>query len=119
MFGFRWLQRIRLPFGFRSTVSRSGVGYSWGVPGLRIGVSPTGRKWISFGFPGIGLSFFRYLGRGNSQRDAVFIDDDEVVEFSNVNSERTINDNQQNQNNSHVRNNSNSESKISKWKNLK
>lgn len=34
---------------------------SWGVPGLRFGVSPSGRKYISFGIPGTGLYFIKYL----------------------------------------------------------
>jgi uncharacterized protein YegL len=46
---------------FRTTVSRSGVGFSVGVPGLRLGVSPGGRKYISAGFPGLGLYWIKYF----------------------------------------------------------
>jgi len=119
MFGFRWLQRIRLPFGFRSTVSRSGIGYSWGVPGLRVGVSPSGRKWISLGFPRLGLSFFRYLGNNNTQRDAVFIDDDELVEFNNRQATDTHISDQINEPPSSNRGNTGANPRITRWKNIK
>ena len=56
MFGFRWIQRFKLPFGIRSSLTRRGVGFSWGIPGLRFGVSPSNRKWMSFGFPGLDTS---------------------------------------------------------------
>ena len=46
---------------FRTSVSKSGVGFSWGLPGLRFGVSPNGRKYISVGIPGTGLYMIKYL----------------------------------------------------------
>ena len=86
MFGFRWIQRFRLPFGIRSSLTRRGVGFSWGIPGLRFGVSPSNRKWMSFGFPGLGLYFFRYLDGNNRNKPSQFrnggfvFDDGEVVD---------------------------------------
>ena len=85
MFGFRWVQRIRLPLGFRSSLTRNGLGFSWGIPGLRFGVSPSGRKWISFGFPRIGLYFFRYIGEtrtSNLNGEHIVSDEDEIIEVS-------------------------------------
>ena len=46
---------------FRTSVSKSGVGFSWGLPGLRFGVSPNGRKYLSVGIPGTGLYMIKYL----------------------------------------------------------
>jgi hypothetical protein len=46
---------------FRWSLSQGGVGTSWGIPGLRIGVSPSGKKYICIGMPGTGLYFFKYL----------------------------------------------------------
>ena len=84
MFGFRWVQRFRLPFGFRSSLTRNGLGFSWGIPGLRFGVSPSGRKWMSVGFPRLGLYFFRYLGASNDRSrrtdQGVLLDDGEMLE---------------------------------------
>lgn len=39
----------------RLILSGRGVGWSSGVPGLRYGVSPNGRPYVSVGFPGLGL----------------------------------------------------------------
>jgi hypothetical protein len=47
---------------FRLNLSRRGVGWSWGVPGLRYGVSADGRRYLSVGFPGLGLYWIKYLG---------------------------------------------------------
>lgn len=47
---------------FRLSLSRRGVGWSWGVPGLRYGVSADGRRYVSVGFPGLGLYWIKYLG---------------------------------------------------------
>ncbi|HRO08954.1 MAG: DUF4236 domain-containing protein [Bacteroidetes bacterium] len=57
-----WIFRKIFRFGpFRTTLSKGGVGMSWGIPGFRIGVSPTGRKYLSIGIPGTGLYFLKYL----------------------------------------------------------
>lgn len=57
-----WIFRKIFRFGpFRTTLSKGGVGMSWGIPGFRIGVSPTGRIYLSIGIPGTGLYFLKYL----------------------------------------------------------
>jgi hypothetical protein len=48
---------------FRWTMSKRGVGWSIGIPGLRYGISPTGSRYISFGIPGTGLYYIKYLDR--------------------------------------------------------
>jgi hypothetical protein len=56
--------RFRKTFGrgpFRTTISRRGVGWSFGVPGLRYGVSPGGRRYVSAGILGTGLYWIKYL----------------------------------------------------------
>jgi hypothetical protein len=54
---------------FRTTVSKGGVGMSWGIPGFRFGISPIGRKYFSIGIPGTGLYFIKYLdSKSNSQK---------------------------------------------------
>ncbi len=57
---------------FRATLSKSGVGMSWGIPGFRFGVSPTGRKYFSIGIPGTGLYLNKYLdsNRNNHKSSA-------------------------------------------------
>lgn len=48
---------------FRWTWTKKGVGWSIGVPGLRYGVSPNGSRYVSFGIPGTGLYFIKYLDK--------------------------------------------------------
>jgi hypothetical protein len=45
----------------RTTVSRSGIGVSWGIPGLRVGVSSSGKKYFTIGIPGTGLYCTRFF----------------------------------------------------------
>lgn len=44
-------------------VGGRGVGWSWGIPGFRVGVSGSGQRWFSIGIPGTGLLFYKVLGR--------------------------------------------------------
>ncbi|MBM4045842.1 MAG: DUF4236 domain-containing protein [Planctomycetes bacterium] len=57
-----WRFRKVFRFGpLRWWPSRAGVGYSWGIPGLRIGVSANGSRFLSVGIPGTGLYFIKYF----------------------------------------------------------
>jgi hypothetical protein len=66
---WRFLRRFRLGGGFNLNLTRSGLGWSWGVPGVRIGTSGAGRRWISFGIPGTGLYFYKTLGFGRRPKE--------------------------------------------------
>jgi hypothetical protein len=46
---------------FRTTVSKKGLGTSFGVLGFRFGVSANGRKFWSFGIPGTGLYYKKHI----------------------------------------------------------
>lgn len=50
---------------FRWTLSKRGIGWSFGIPGLRYGVSPNGSRYVSFGLPGTGLYWIKYLDQRN------------------------------------------------------
>ena len=57
-----WIFRKVFRLGpFSTTLSKGGVGVSWGIPGFRFGVSSSGRKYFSIGIPGTGLYFIKYL----------------------------------------------------------
>lgn len=57
-----WIFRKIFRFGpFSSTLSKGGVGLSWGIPGFRVGVSANGRKYITFGIPGTGIYYTKYF----------------------------------------------------------
>lgn len=49
---------------FRVNLSRSGVGYSVGAKGFRVGQSARGRRYTSFGIPGTGVRVSKSFGRG-------------------------------------------------------
>jgi hypothetical protein len=49
----------------RVTLSKKGVGTSFGIPGVRAGVSPDGRKYVSFGIPGTGLYYIKYFDKSD------------------------------------------------------
>ena len=55
---------------FRWTLSKGGIGWSWGFPGFRYGVSANGQRYVSVGVPGTGLYWIRYLGRAPDGHDA-------------------------------------------------
>lgn len=58
--------RFRKSFGrgpFRVNFGKSGAGFSWGIPGFRVGRSADGRGYVSLGIPGTGVSYFRYFSR--------------------------------------------------------
>lgn len=58
--------RFRKVFGrgpLRLTVTKRGVGWRIGGRLLRYGVSPDGRRYVSFGIPGTGLYWIKYLDK--------------------------------------------------------
>jgi hypothetical protein len=56
-----WRLRKTKSFGpVRTTVSKKGLGTSFGFLGFRFGVSPNGKKFWSFGIPGTGLYYIKY-----------------------------------------------------------
>lgn len=66
-----WRWRKAIGAGpLRLNLSRSGVGWSWGIPGLRYGVTPHGRRYVSVGFPGLGLYWMKYLDGRDTRVDA-------------------------------------------------
>ncbi len=53
-----WSFRRSKSFGlFRLNFSKSGLGFSFGVPGARVGVNSKGKKYVRGGIPGTGLYY--------------------------------------------------------------
>lgn len=46
---------------FRTTITKKGIGTSVGFLGFRFGVNSEGKKYWSFGIPGTGFYFIKYL----------------------------------------------------------
>ncbi len=57
---WRW-RKIFSSGPIRTTVSKSGIGWSIGIPGFRVGISPTGKKYLSAGIPNTGLYWIKYF----------------------------------------------------------
>ena len=51
---------------FRVNLSRSGLGYSVGGGGFRVGVRSSGRRYSSMSVPGTGLRYMKSAARGSS-----------------------------------------------------
>ena len=53
-----WSFRRSKSFGlFKLNFSKSGLGFSFGVPGARVGVNSEGKKYVRGGIPGTGLYY--------------------------------------------------------------
>lgn len=64
--GLTFRKSFSLPGGFRINLSKSGVGASWGVKGLRIGTGPRGSRLNAY-IPGTGLGWTTSLGGGRGE----------------------------------------------------
>ena len=60
--GFYYRKSVNLG-PFRVNLSKSGLGYSVGGRGFRVGTTPRGRKYTSFSIPGTGIGY-RKSGAG-------------------------------------------------------
>ena len=59
-----WRFRRSMRFGpLRLNASKSGIGYSWGIPGIRVSTSPTGKRYLWLSLPGTGLAWSKEIGR--------------------------------------------------------
>ena len=59
--GFYYRKSVNLG-PFRVNLGKSGVGYSVGGRGFRVGTSSGGRKYTSFSVPGTGMGYRKYGG---------------------------------------------------------
>lgn len=61
--GLRYRKSINLGGGFRVNISKSGVGYSWGVPGYRVTKTAAGKTRRTYSIPGTGISYVDEQGK--------------------------------------------------------
>ncbi len=67
--GIRYRKSINLGGGFRVNISKSGVGYSWGVKGARLTQTAKGTTRTTLTLPGTGLSYVEETkNKGKSNR---------------------------------------------------
>ena len=63
--GLRYRKSINLGGGFKINLSKSGVGYSWGVKGYRVTKTANGRTRTTASIPGTGISYVHETGKSN------------------------------------------------------
>jgi hypothetical protein len=65
--GFRYRKSINLGGGFRINLSKSGIGYSWGTKGFRIGRTAGGKTRRTYSIPGTGISYVEESGSNRNR----------------------------------------------------
>ena len=61
--GFRYRKSINLGGGFKINLSKSGLGYSWGVKGFRLTKTAKGTTRTTASIPGTGLAYISETGK--------------------------------------------------------
>ena len=99
--GLRYRKSINLGGGFRVNISKSGIGYSWGVKGARITKTARGTTRSTLSIPGTGISYVEETSNrknkktnqgyvnGNGQQkgtstEIVNVDDYQPVEYEQL-----------------------------------
>lgn len=72
--GWKYRKSINLGGGFRINLSKSGIGYSWGIPGYRHSYSPNGTQRKTYSIPGTGISYVE--SQGNQKNNSAGYEDD-------------------------------------------
>lgn len=67
--GYRFRKSINLGGGFRINLSKSGIGYSCGIPGMRYSKLANGRERYTYSIPGTGLSYVDDVSSNNQQKE--------------------------------------------------
>ena len=65
--GLRYRKSINLGGGFRINLSKSGIGYSWGVKGYRVTKTAKGTIRTTASIPGTGISYVHETGNANNR----------------------------------------------------
>lgn len=64
--GLRFKKSFNLGAGFKINLSKSGIGYSWGIPGFRKTKLCNGRTRTTFNIPGTGISYIKEMRKKKS-----------------------------------------------------
>jgi hypothetical protein len=68
---WRYRRSLRFPGGFKLNLSKSGVGYSWGFRGFRVGRDSRGRVSRTVSIPGTGIFNRQYVSGSKTQQQKV------------------------------------------------
>jgi hypothetical protein len=65
---WRYRKSLRFPGGFKLNLSKSGIGYSWGFRGFRVGRDSRGRVARTVSIPGTGIYNRQFLSGSKTQQ---------------------------------------------------
>jgi len=84
--GFRFRKSINFGGGFRINLSKSGVGYSWGMKGMRWTKMANGRNRSTYSIPNTGLAYITESsgdgGSGGNKQEHQEVIQDNKLEYS-------------------------------------
>lgn len=69
--GLRFRKSIKLCGGFRINISKNGIGYSWGMKGLRYTKTARGTMRKTYSIPGTGLSYVEEGGKRTNHKGEI------------------------------------------------
>lgn len=81
--GLRFRRSFNLGGGFRVNLSKSGVSYSWGVPGYRVTKTSSGKTRRTYSIPGTGISYVDE-GSGNNSQTVPRPDDVSTIDWEDI-----------------------------------
>lgn len=86
--GFRFRKSIKVGGGFRINLSKSGIGYSWSVPGYRITKTATGRTRSTYSKQKTGLSYVQESSTHSKKKDKSLKESISIInnEFKDIDS---------------------------------
>lgn len=86
--GIRYRKSINLGGGFRINLSKSGIGYSWGVPGYRYTKTATGKVRKTYSIPGTGISYVEEHGnrKKNTRRVSEYLPENNMQNTKDIES---------------------------------
>ena len=70
--GYRFRKSINLGGGFKINLSKSGIGYSWGIPGIRYSKLANGKERHTYSIPGTGISYVKDISSGKKQQKQTY-----------------------------------------------
>ncbi len=70
--GYRFRKSINLGGGFKINLSKSGIGYSWGIPGFRYSRLANGKERHTYSIPGTGISYVENISPGKKQQNQTY-----------------------------------------------
>ena len=70
--GYRFRKSINLGGGFKINLSKSGIGYSWGIPGMRYSKLANGRERHTYSIPGTGISYVEDVSSSKKQQKQTY-----------------------------------------------